>query len=116
MKKAKRDGLEAKGWKVGTVTEFLDLSASDAAYIELKLAIGQLLKELRLASEMTQSEAAVATNTSQSRYSTLENGSEACTLDLQISTLLTMGCTPDKIVTALDHWAADCKDLELGAA
>ncbi len=30
--------LEAKGWKVGTVEEFLELTPEEAALIEIKLA------------------------------------------------------------------------------
>ncbi len=37
MEQAKKTRLEAGGWKVGTVQEFLDLSREEAAYIELRL-------------------------------------------------------------------------------
>ena len=39
MKKAKRKKLEAAGWAVGSVKEFLGLSEADAALIEMKLAL-----------------------------------------------------------------------------
>ncbi len=35
MRKAKKDRLEKKGWKVGNVQEFLQLSEDEAAYVEL---------------------------------------------------------------------------------
>ena len=39
MKKEKREKLEAAGWKVGSVSEFLELSPEEEAYIEMELAL-----------------------------------------------------------------------------
>jgi len=49
MKRAKRARLEAAGWKVGTTTDFLGLSAAEAAYVEMKLALAGMLRERRAA-------------------------------------------------------------------
>ncbi|MDP5015987.1 MAG: hypothetical protein NWQ43_01530 [Dolichospermum sp.] len=38
MDKSKREYLEAKGWKVGTVAEFMELTPEEAALVEIKLA------------------------------------------------------------------------------
>ena len=35
-RKQKKKRLEAKGWKIGTVKEFLSLSDEESAYIEFK--------------------------------------------------------------------------------
>lgn len=37
MDKGKKARLEKKGWKVGTVAEFLKLTVEESAYIEMKL-------------------------------------------------------------------------------
>ncbi len=47
MDEAKRKRLEAKGWKVGTVSEFLEITKEEAALIEIKLALSRKLKEQR---------------------------------------------------------------------
>ncbi len=47
MKKAKRTWLEASGWKVGAVAEFLDLTPEESALIEIKLALSRQLRERR---------------------------------------------------------------------
>lgn len=47
MDLAKRQRLEAAGWKIGTVAEFLELTPVESEIIELKLAISQELKEIR---------------------------------------------------------------------
>jgi hypothetical protein len=41
MDKVKREHLEAKGWKVGTVSEFLELTSEEAALVEIKLALSR---------------------------------------------------------------------------
>jgi hypothetical protein len=47
MDKRKKDKLAKKGWKTGSVAEFLDLSDEESAYIEMKLALSEKLKERR---------------------------------------------------------------------
>ena len=44
MDKRKKEKLSKKGWKVGSVAEFLDLSAEESAYIEMKLALSEKLR------------------------------------------------------------------------
>ena len=44
MDKSKRERLEAKGWKVGTVAEFLELTPAEAALVEIKLALSRSSK------------------------------------------------------------------------
>lgn len=44
MNSAKRKSLESKGFKVGSVQKFLDLSPEEAKYIELKIALGKNYK------------------------------------------------------------------------
>ena len=37
MDKTKRSHLEAAGWRIGNAADFLELSADEAAFVELKL-------------------------------------------------------------------------------
>ncbi|MDZ8026942.1 MAG: hypothetical protein RMY36_007440 [Nostoc sp. SerVER01] len=39
MNETKRKRLQEKGWKVGTVAEFLELTPESATLIEIKLAL-----------------------------------------------------------------------------
>ncbi|MBK1987062.1 hypothetical protein A0J48_005840 [Sphaerospermopsis aphanizomenoides BCCUSP55] len=41
MEKLKIERLEAKGWIVGTVAEFLELTPEEAALVEIKLALSR---------------------------------------------------------------------------
>jgi hypothetical protein len=45
MRKAKKKRLQAKGWKIGTVKEFLGLSDEESAYIDLKIKLAAGLRE-----------------------------------------------------------------------
>ena len=41
----KRKKLEAKGWKVGSADEFLQLTPEEVEYIELKLTLRKYVKK-----------------------------------------------------------------------
>ena len=47
MNQEKQERLEAQGWKVGTVPEFLELTPEETALIEIKLALSRNLRERR---------------------------------------------------------------------
>ena len=47
MREEKKKRLEAKGWKIGTVKEFLGLSNEESEYIELKMRLADGLRERR---------------------------------------------------------------------
>ena len=67
MKASKQKALEARGWKVGGVQEFLDLSDEEMAYIEMKLLVAEKLRDLRRSKKMSQTELARLLGSSQSR-------------------------------------------------
>ena len=39
MERAKKERLESKGWKFGTVSDFLGLTPEEAILVEIKLAL-----------------------------------------------------------------------------
>jgi len=93
MKTAKRKRLESKGWKVGTVREFLNLSPEENAYVELKLALSKNLKEYRRQKRLTQEELARRLKSSQSRVAKMEAGDPSVSLDLLVRSLLALGAS-----------------------
>lgn len=100
MDDAKRKRLEAKGWKVGTVTEFLGLTPEEAALIEIKLALSQSLKERRQ-KQMTQAELAEKLQSSQPRIAMAENGDASVSIELLIRAMLATGATSEDIAQAI---------------
>jgi predicted transcriptional regulator len=101
VKKAKREQLERKGWKLGNAEDFLGLSIEESAYIELKLALGQRLKAERERKGVTQTALATLTRSSQSRVAKMEAGDPSVSMDLIVKTLLAMGLTRKQIASTI---------------
>jgi ribosome-binding protein aMBF1 (putative translation factor) len=93
MLAAKRKRLEARGGKVGSVKEFLDLSDQEAAYIELRLKLARGLKARRNARGLSQTQLAKAAQSSQSRVAKMEAGDRTVSLDLLVRSLLALGAS-----------------------
>jgi DNA-binding XRE family transcriptional regulator len=117
MEKRKKKVLESKGYKVGSVEEFLGLSTEESEYIELKLALSQALAkreyiELKLAlsqalakrrkkSNLTQAQLAKLLKSSQSRVAKMEKGDPSVSVDLLIKSLLAMGANKKSIAKVI---------------
>ena len=101
MHKAKQERLEKKGWKVGSAEEFLGLSPEEAAYIDLKLRLGQTLLKHRKKGNLTQAELARRINSSQSRVAKMEGGDPSVSLDLLIRSLLALGASHQDLARAI---------------
>lgn len=93
MNTAKKKRLEAKGWKVGTTREFLNLSSEEAAYVELKLALSKNLQDFRREKKLTQEGLARLLKSSQSRIAKMEAGDPSVSLDLLVRSLLALGAS-----------------------
>jgi len=93
MNAAKRKRLAAKGWRVGTVKEFLNLSSEEAAFVELKLALSKSLQETRRQKRLTQDQLARMLKSSQSRVAKMEAGDPTVSLDLLVRSLLMLGAS-----------------------
>jgi len=93
MKKAKQKKLEAKGWKVGSASDFLNLTSEEVAYIDLKLSLSESLKSRRKGKKMSQLELAKMMQSSQSRIAKMEAGDPSVSMDLLIKSLLALGAS-----------------------
>ena len=83
----------AKGWKVGTVKEFLGLSSEESAYIELKIKLAAGLRQRRQQKGLSQLDLAAKLQSSQSRVAKMEAGDPSVSLDLLIRSLISLGTT-----------------------
>jgi predicted XRE-type DNA-binding protein len=93
MRKAKQDRLEKKGWKAGSVDEFLDLSPEESAYIEVKLRLSDNLRKRRTRKKLSQKQLATLIKSSQSRVAKMEGGDPTVSLDLLVKTLFVLGAS-----------------------
>src|SRR3972149_2336849 len=104
----KRERLRAKGWKVGSVDEFLDLSPEEAAYVELRLALSESVRELRLRKKISQLQLAKRLGSSQSRVAKIEAGDSSVSLDLVVRSLIALGASANdlaKMISSADRRA-----------
>jgi predicted XRE-type DNA-binding protein len=85
--------LEAKGWKVRNVDEFLELTPEEATYVDLRLALSRHVREYRQAKGLTQMEMAKLLKSSQSRVAKIDTGDASVSLDLLIRSLIALGAT-----------------------
>ena len=101
MKPERKRKLQAAGWKVGTVKDFLDLSDADCEYIEAKLALMRAVREQRLKRGITQADLAKRMNTAQSRIAGMENGRPDVAIDSLFRALFALGATRREIAKAM---------------
>ena len=100
MEKAKRLRLEKKGWKVGTVSEFLGLTLEEEALIEIKLALSRSLRQRR-EPRMSLADLADKIKTSEPKLAKAENGEPSVPMDLLVKAILATGATPQDIGKAI---------------
>jgi DNA-binding XRE family transcriptional regulator len=99
--KRKKARLERKGWKIGDVAEFLDLTNEESAYIEMKLALSEKLRARRARVKMTQEELARLIRSSQSRVAKMEAGDPTVSIDLLVKSLLALGVSKKELGRAI---------------
>ena len=101
MDAAKRKRLEDAGFSVGTVAQFLDLSAAENDLVEIRLALSTTLKRRRREQGVSQQRLAERLHSSQSRLAKMEAGEAGVSLDLLIRALLALGMPRAELATVL---------------
>lgn len=97
MDKRKKAKLAKRGWKAGSVADFLELSAEESAYVEMKLALSESLKSKRIRKRLTQAQLAKAIESSQSRVAKMEAGDPTVSIDLLVKSLFALGVTKKEL-------------------
>jgi predicted XRE-type DNA-binding protein len=109
MDKDKKARLEAQGWRVGSAEELLGLTPEETAYVELRLKLGDAVREFRKKKQMTQVQLAELLQSSQSRVAKVEAADESVSLDLLIRSLLAMGATHQDLARVITSRTASSK-------
>jgi ribosome-binding protein aMBF1 (putative translation factor) len=91
MRESKQKRLAAKGWKLGSASDFLGLTPEEEAYIELRLKLADGLRKRRKSHGVTQVNLAKSLKSSQSRVAKMEAGDPTVTIDLLVKSLLALG-------------------------
>ena len=106
MTPRRRKRLEAAGWKVGTVKEFLGLSEAESALLEIRLALARGLRAWRARKHLTQAAVARKIGSSQSRVAKMETGDPTVSIDLLVRALLALGADPRELGRIIGSAAA----------
>ncbi len=101
MKNSKRARLEAHGWRVGSVAEFLELTPEEAAFVETKLALSRCVRDRRTAQNVSQSVLAKRLKSSQSRVAKMEAADATVSIDLLLRALFALGAKPKDVAIAI---------------
>jgi len=101
MRKNKRARLNAAGWVVGSVKEFLGLSEAEAVLIKMKPALSQSLRDRRKKQGLSQVQLAERLQSSQSRVAKIEAGDPSVSMDLMVSSLLLLGASSADLAKAI---------------
>jgi DNA-binding transcriptional regulator YiaG len=94
---SKRKKLEAAGWKLGSASEFLELSDAEAMLVNMKLALATTVRQLRQSKKITQNEFARLIGSSQSRVAKLEAADRSVSMELLVKSLATLGVSRAQI-------------------
>ena len=100
MRKGKKAQLEAAGWIVRSVKEFLGLSEAGALLIEMKLSLSQSLRDRRKKQGLSQVQLAERLQSSQSRVAKMVAGDPSVSMDLLVSSLLQLGASSADLANA----------------
>ena len=101
MKARKRKNLEARAWRVGTVAQFLGLSAAEEQMVEVRLSLSREFARRRKQLRCAQAALAERIGSSQSRVAKMEAGDPSVSLDLLIRALFKLGMTREELSRAL---------------
>lgn len=101
MDASKRQKLEAAGWRVGTTADFLELTPEEIGIVEVKLALGDYIRQVRREHRWTQTQVANRIGSSQSRVAKMEAADPSVTIDLQMKSLFSLGKTTSDVCRAM---------------
>jgi DNA-binding XRE family transcriptional regulator len=97
MIESKRKKLEDNGWRIGSTSEFLGLSAEEEVLVAMKLALAANLKARRQRLNLTQQELAKRIGSSQSRVAKIEMADKSVSMELLVRSLASRGASRKEI-------------------
>jgi hypothetical protein len=101
MEEEKRKRLEAAGFRVSSIQEFLGLSDEEMAYIHLRGSVSNVLRARLRSSRLTRQTLAKRLDVPRSEVAKLAAGDPSVSLDLLVRALLATGATVLDIADAI---------------
>ena len=97
MKASKQKKLESAGWKVGSASDFLELSDAEEMLVNMKLALAANVRTMRQEMKITQQELARRIGSSQSRIAKMEVADRTVSIELFVRSLAALGASRSQI-------------------
>jgi transcriptional regulator with XRE-family HTH domain len=116
MDPERRRELEGYGYVVTTAAEWLGLSKAESDFIDICLSLRHLIRFARERAGLTQAQAARRLKSSQSRVSKMEAGDPSVSLDLLVTSALTLGATRQEVATAVAGPVSSAAEEESASA
>jgi predicted XRE-type DNA-binding protein len=91
MDREERRALESAGFRVGDASDFLGLTAEERQLVELRIAVGRRVRQLRESRHLSQQQLASKLRTSQSRVAKIESAAAGVSLDLMFRAFFAVG-------------------------
>lgn len=91
MDAEKRKALEAAGFRVGTVAEFLGLTPEEERLVELRVSLARAVRRRREEANLSQKDLAARARTTQPRIALIESAAGGVTLDRMFGALFAAG-------------------------
>ena len=101
MNKEKIKKLEALGFKVTTMKDWLKLSIEEEKVIEMRIALAAELEKIRKEKGLTQAQLAKRLGTKQSGVARMINSPDSATIDNLIKAMVSMGASVSRIAACL---------------
>ena len=99
LRAKKKARIREMGGRITTVEEWLDLSAEEVTFLDMKIRLAEAVKARRRARKLSQAEAADLLGTSQGRVSKLERG--RASLDQLTWSWLALGGSREELARVL---------------
>jgi ribosome-binding protein aMBF1 (putative translation factor) len=81
MNSAKRNALQAAGWKLGDAADFLELDAQERQLLDARVQLALAVRRQREASHLSQKELGAKLKTSQPRVAKIERAAADVSMD-----------------------------------
>lgn len=101
MNQSKTTQLEQAGWVPDETRDFLEMSRADVQLVELKMKLGEYMRDARRHRRWSQEQMAENIGSSLAQIIMMEAADPSISLDLMVKALLSMGASPRDIGRAL---------------
>lgn len=91
MDTAKRQAIEAAGWKVGDAADFLEMSDEERQLLDTRMALAVAIRQQRAMSKLSQKQLGARLKTSQPRVAKIERAAADVSMDQLVRALTAAG-------------------------